>query len=153
MYKCEKHILDGMEFCSLHSLDHAHLALHRFFFFFFFCSVFFGGVVCFFLLFPILDLNTLIGDSKIHRLRECQSWTIGKSHFVPFPRIQLSTSPSWESHRNILPVSDRPKIWVLGIPPISLQGTQCCQVSGNNPRQSHTSGSGEGAHNHHLPKV
>lgn len=119
----EYHLFHPLEFCSSHSLDHAHSTLHHFFLLLF-CFV------CSFLLFPIPDLNTLVGDSNIHRLRGCQRWAVGKSHFTHFPRIQLGTSPSCESHRNILPVSGRPKIWVLGTLPTSLQGTLCCQVPG-----------------------
>lgn len=123
---------------------------------------YFGGVTSVFCLlvsviffssfFPsILYLNPHWGESNIHRLRVCQRQAICCSHTIYSARKQTGTYPSRESHRNTLPVFEKPKLWALEASLINLLGSLPCWVQWKTPGQTQDSVSRTGEHTHHTP--
>ena len=83
------------------------------------------------------DTTTLTDSGAV------RDWCSQSTHY---PGKQTGASHSWESHETPSWHSTDPKSG-----PGTLLEAPPCWIRGNNPRQTQTSGSGEGEHTHHLP--
>ena len=102
-----------LKFPSPQPLKSCLLYSANYFLFFFRFAVLGFRPVSFSFFSPILHLNPCWGDSNINRLRVHQRLVVGCGQSIHYLGKQTGTSHSRDSHRNILPVSGRPKILAL----------------------------------------